>query len=329
MGQYTHELDVVFHYPPELTQLLIQTIPLLCPAKRDVLLFFRGSGVGDSVRADLEEQLRKDRESINKYEIVRTILERLNARGEAALRERREILRRVTEFDDFSTCWPNDQLKAKGLVAEVSRVVGVKDSFTRMKLAQEEERKLRIAEQESKMRSAAERRNAMQSLRIELGRLFGESDPVRRGKALEGVLNRLFSVNAISVREAFVLRVDGHGIVEQIDGIVELDGELYLVEVKWWHAPLGPGDVAQHLVRVFNRGHARGIFISASDYTNAAILSCKESLARAVFVLCAPEEFVLLLEQDVELRDFLKQKIVAAIVDKNPYWRPLKRGLVL
>jgi hypothetical protein len=61
-----------------------------------------------------------------------------------------------------------------------------------------------------------------------------------------------------------VRRVDGQGIVEQIDGVVELDGRLYLVEVKWWHDPLGPGDVAQHLVRVFNRGHARGIFIAAS-----------------------------------------------------------------
>jgi PHD/YefM family antitoxin component YafN of YafNO toxin-antitoxin module len=253
-------------------------------------------------------------------------LERLNAKGEAALRERREILKRVTEFEDFSTCWPNDQLKAKGLVGEISRVIGVKDSFTRMKQEQETERKLRIAEQQSKARAAADRRAALESVRLELGRLFGESDPVKRGKALEGVLNRLFAAQRIAVREAFVLRVDGQGIVEQIDGVVELDGELYLVEVKWWNAPLGPGDVAQHLVRVFNRGHARGVFISASDYTPAAILTCKESLARAVFVLCALEEFVMLLEQEADLRDFLKQKVVAAIADKNPYCRPLKRS---
>ena len=326
MAQDVRQVDIVFHYPPELTQLLINTIPLLCPAKRDVLTFFRGSGVGDSVLSDLEDQLRKDRNSINKYEIVRTVLERLNAKGEPALRERREILRRVTEFEDFSTCWPSDQLKAKGLVGEISRVVGVKDSFTRMKHAQEEERKARLAEHQDKVRAAAERRTTLGSLRSDLGRLFGETDPVRRGKALEGILNRLFAAQGISVREAFVLRVDGQGVVEQIDGVVELDGELYLVEMKWWHAPLGPGDVAQHLVRVFNRGHARGIFVSASDYTPAAILSCKESLARAVFVLCALEEFVLLLEQEADLRDFLKRKVVAAVADKNPYFRPLKRS---
>jgi hypothetical protein len=145
MAQDVKQVDIVFHYPPELTQWLINTIPLLCPAKRDVLTFFPGSGVGDSVLSDLEARLLKDRNSINKYEIVRAVLERLNRKGEPALRERREILRRVTEFEDFSTCWPSDQLKAKGLVGEISRVIGVKDSFTRMKQAQEEERKKKSA----------------------------------------------------------------------------------------------------------------------------------------------------------------------------------------
>jgi restriction system protein len=195
-----------------------------------------------------------------------------------------------------------------------------------MKHAQDEELRARLAEHQNRIRAAAERRIILATLRFDLGRLFGESDPVKRGKDLEGVLNRLFAAHGISVRDAFVLRVDGHGVVEQIDGVVELDGELYLVEVKWWQTPLGPGDVAQHLVRVFTRGHARGVFISASDYTTAAIASCKESLTRAVFVLCALEEFVLLLEQEADLRDFLKQKVVAAIADKNPYYRPLKRS---
>jgi restriction system protein len=318
-------MDIIFHYPPELTQLLVKAIPLLCPAKRDVLLFFRGAGVGDSMLSDLEDRLDKDRNSINKYEIARTVLERLNAKGEPALRERREILRRITEFEDFSTCWPADQLKAKGLVGEISRVIGVKDSFTRMKQAQEEERNLRVAEQQNKARAEGERRTALSSARSELGALFAEPDPLKRGKALEKVLNRLFAISRIAVREAFVLKVDGQGIVEQIDGVIELDGELYLVEMKWRADALGPGDIAQHMVRVFNRGHARGIFISASDYTPAAMTSCKESLTKAVFVLCGLEELVLLLEQEEDLRGFLKQKIIAAVLDKNPYHRPLKR----
>jgi len=315
-------MEIIFHYPPELTQLLVQTLPLLCPNKDDVLLFFKGAGVPDSVTCDIAARVAKDRKTITKYEMVRTVLERLNAKGEATLRERREILKRVTEFEDFSTCWPADQLKAKGLVAEVSRVIGVKDSFTRMKQAQEEERTMRLSEQRKQREKDQKRRVALASLGVELGALFAETDPHKRGKALEGILNGLFKTNDISVREAFVLRVDGQGVVEQIDGVIELDGHLYLVEMKWWKDALGPGEVAQHLVRVFNRGQSRGIFISASAYTPAAILSCKESLTRAVFVLCDLEEFVHLLEQEKDLRDFLKQKIAAAMVEKNPYHRP-------
>src|SRR5271165_5639328 len=252
-------MDIVFHYPPELTQLLIQTIPLLCPSKPDVLLFLKGAGVPETVTRDLSARVAKDRNSINKYEIVRTVVERLNTKGEATLRERREILKRVTEFEDFSTCWPADQLKAKGLVAEISRVIGVKDSFTRMKQAQEDERTQRVAEQRKRQKEEQDRRAATASLRVELGALFTETDPHKRGKSLEGILNRLFKTSGISVREAFVLRVDGAGVVEQIDGVIELEGNLYLVEIKWWKDALGPGDVAQHLVRVFNRGHARGV----------------------------------------------------------------------
>ena len=40
--------------------------------------------MGDSVLSDLEAQLRKDRNSINKCEIVRTVLERLNTKGESS-----------------------------------------------------------------------------------------------------------------------------------------------------------------------------------------------------------------------------------------------------
>ena len=116
-------MDIVFQYPPELMSLLIDTIPLLCRSKKDVLLFLKGAGVGDAFTQDLRSQLAQNPESLNKYEITRTVLSRLNERGEASLRERREVLKRVVEFEEFSTCWPTDQLKAKGLVAEIRKVI--------------------------------------------------------------------------------------------------------------------------------------------------------------------------------------------------------------
>ena len=89
--------------------------------------------------SDLEAQLAADRESISKFYIVRTVLTRLNEAGEAALRERREVLKRVVEYEDFSTCWPEDRLEAQGLVSRIRSVVDVKDSFTRMRQEREAE----------------------------------------------------------------------------------------------------------------------------------------------------------------------------------------------
>src|SRR5689334_15097892 len=123
-------MDISFHYPPELFSLLVDCIPLLCRSKRDVILFFKGAGVLPPVTNDLVRRINQDRDSISKYEITRKVLERLNEKGERTLRERREVLKRVVEWEDFSTCWPNDRLKAQGLVAEIRRVVNVKDSFT-------------------------------------------------------------------------------------------------------------------------------------------------------------------------------------------------------
>jgi len=62
--------------------------------------------------------------------------------------------------------------------------------------------------------------------------------------------------------------------------VIELDGEIYLVEIKWWNKPLDTGEVSPHLVRVFSRHCARGLLISYSGFTAPAFTICKEALAR-------------------------------------------------
>src|SRR6185369_8180627 len=68
----------------------------------------------------------------NKFAIARTVLTKLNEDGESALGVRREVLKRVVEFEDFSACWSGDQLEVQGLVHRIRHIVGVKDSFPRM-----------------------------------------------------------------------------------------------------------------------------------------------------------------------------------------------------
>ncbi|MFC1890852.1 restriction endonuclease [Thermodesulfobacteriota bacterium] len=316
-------LDIIYHYPPELLQLLIDTVPLLSRSKKDVLIFFRGAGVPHSLAEDLWRRVETDIKNINKYEIVRIILSRLNDRGESSLRERREVLKRVVEFEAFSTCWPDDQLKAKGLVAEIRHVVNVKDSFTRIKQEREYEIKRRQQEYLNKTKSKEEKAAELGKIKDDLFGLFGlpSSDNKKRGKILEGVLNRLFDAYNILIREAFEVVEEGHGIIAQIDGVIEINGYPYLVEMKWWEKPIGKAEVSPHLVNIFNRGHAGGIFISASGYTDPAIVVCRDALSQKMIILCELEEIVFLLEDKGDLESMLKEKLNVAVNDKNPLYK--------
>lgn len=316
--------DITFHYPPELFNLLVDVVPLLNRSKQDVLVFFRGAGVPEALTSDLAARLKAAPKDINKYEIVRAVLERLNTRGEPALRERREVLRRVVEFASFDTCWPNDQLKAKGLAASIREVVNQKDAFTRMSNAREEERQARLAEPQRAAKEKRERAERVETAKGELYALFGNTLTAQeRGKTLETVLNNIFYAYGVLVRKAFhLVGESGEGVVEQIDGVIELNGVLYFVEMKWYREPVGKPEIPEHLVRLMSRTEVRGIFISASDYTRPAVHTAREFLQHKICVLTTLQEIVRLLDQHDDLLDFFTKKVQAAQIDKNPYFRP-------
>ena len=317
--------QMVHHYPPELMALLVDAIPRLLKSKKDLLVFFKGAGVPPATYADIEQTVRTARESITKYEIVRQILTRLNDRGDRTLAQRREIIKRVTQWDDFTGCYDNDRMQAKGYVAEIQRLVNVKDSFTRMNQERERERQERIAKRDAEIEQQRRVRTERDAIKRDLYSLFSESNARERGRRLEDVLNRLFKSYGVLIREAFRrVGTAGEGVVEQIDGVIELDGHVYLVEMKWWTEPLGVGDVSQHLVRTFTRSGARGMLVSHSGYTEPALATCRTALAKGVFVLAKLEELVHLLERERDLPDFLREKVRAAIVDRDPLVEPLR-----
>lgn len=313
-----------YQYPPELFALLVDTIPLLCRSKRDVLLFFRGAGMTPTAMFEVEDVVRSDKDALNKFEIARRLLTILNEAGDPALATRRELLRRVVQFEDFTRCWESDVMKAKGLVAEIQRVVNVKDSFTRMSQARAEEqaaaKALREAQRRAEVEAAKVRKAAIAEAKGKLFALFGDGDAHRRGKQLEGVLNDLFRAYGVLVAEDFRRKGGGtSGVVEQIDGVVEIDNDLYLVEMKWWGVDLGPGDISPHITRLMMRNSVSGIFISASNFTPAALETCRDFLQHRVLVLCTLREIVALLEREGDLPDFIRTKVRAAKLERTPF----------
>lgn len=310
-----------FHYPPDVFNLLVDTIPLLCKSKDDVLLFLRGAGVHQEDLAVMTAKVRADRNSVSKFAIVRDVLEKLNKRGDAGLGARREVIKRVVEFEEFSMCWESDVYKAKAKVGDLARMVNVKDSFTRMNQQRDAAQAEAAAKARAEREAAAERRRKIQDVRDRLNALFGmDSEPQKRGKLLEGVLNDLFRAHGILVREDFK-RQDAMGsvVVEQIDGVIEFEGHIYLVEMKWLKDPVGVAELGTHMMRIYARDGVRGIFISNSAFAASSIAECITHSTNKTMVLCAVREIVMLLMNERDLVSLLREKVRAAVIDKKPF----------
>lgn len=321
---YRRTLDA-WHYPPELLEHAVEAIARLNRGKDQEIEFFRGAGAPDKYLADLAAQVRADRNSINKFDIARTVLIRLNDAGDPMIGPRREILNRTVKTESFEHCWPNDQLAARGAVDAVRKAIQQRDAFTRMEAEKNRERAERIKAKEAEFERRRTELAQRNHVREDLARLFRETDPWKRGKQLESALNRLFALDGVSVKESFHLSGDeGEGIVEQIDGVITFDGELYLVEMKWLAEPVGVAEISQHLVRLMSRSEARGIFISQSRFGDPAVAQAKDFLQHKVSVLCELEEIVRLLERpERSLAEHFREKVHAAIAERRPLHRPV------
>src|SRR5260221_13867725 len=131
------QVDLRYHFPPDLLELLVETIPLLTKGKQALMLFFRGACVPSDLTADLQQRVDNDRANINKYEVTRTVLARLNDKGENqdAVRQRRDVVLRVVEWNDYTSCYADKIAAAQGFVAYAQRLVNVVDAFPRMEQA--------------------------------------------------------------------------------------------------------------------------------------------------------------------------------------------------
>jgi restriction system protein len=308
-----------YQYPPDLLNLLVDAIAYLVRSKEAVVEFFRGAGVPHDVLSPWLVRVKQDRDGVRKTDITRDVLCQVNETGDSGLAVRREIIKRVVEWEDFSSCYPDKQLAAQGLVASIRRVVNVKDSFTQMNLARERERAAQQEVYQAEILRKQREQQERDGIKRDLYALFATGNAHKRGKALEEVLNRFFHLSGLLVKEAFTLTAEsGNGVIEQIDGAIQFHGEIYLVEMKWWNQPIGPGEVNSHLSRLMTRAEARGLFISASGFTPAAVEAVRSFLAHRLCALCELEEIVAALERGNDFSGVLERKVQAAIMTKEP-----------
>lgn len=312
-------VDVVHHFPSDLFEALVDGLPLLVKGKSALINLFRGAGAPAETLSAVQKTVAANRDSIRKHEIARQVVEHLNKGGDrpAYLRARRELLKRVVEWEDFSTCYPENVLKAKGFVAGIRQRIEMKDAFTRMAQAREAELESHRKRQDQQAKEAANRLGQAEAIHREFNQVFTISEPARRGRALETVLNRLFMHHGILVRDSFCVRNPESGrVTEQIDGVVELRARLCLVEVKFCGDPPGAPEITHHIGRLtLHGGNADGLYVSANGFASTAIATVREAVAaKYVIGLCSLADFVPVFEGRCDLEQFLRERLEASIL---------------
>lgn len=90
--------------------------------------------------------------------------------------------------------------------------------------------------------------------------------PQSRGFSFEKFLNSMFLSSGLNPRESFRL------VGEQIDGSIELDHEIYLIEAKWQNNKISVSDLDAFSSKIKRKTNwTRGLFISISGFSIEAI----------------------------------------------------------
>lgn len=320
----TVKFDRIAHIPPDLFDVLVEVIPKLVKSKVALLDWFRQSNVPEQLLARHRQTLVLKKDAFRKHLVTREVLGDVAAgygRDPMLVAVMRNVVRRVAEWDNFSQSYEDDRLAAEGLVARVRETVQRKDWFTRVADEHEAERRKRQRDRDKEL--AARQRRAAERLRLKdrFAALFLETDPVRRGTGLEKLLNDWFSFEGIQVSEPFVVRFGDDGkVLEQIDGVIRIDNWYYLVEIKWWNAPIGVPEVTHHVSRVFFRGNCvRGIFVSYSPFTDPAVETARMALVQGSCECLIPLSALYgVLDEDRDLVEFLRERMDETILRRNP-----------
>lgn len=316
---WRNEVDTYFHFPPDLFNLLVDTIPRLNKTKKDLLLFFENVGVPKQYLQTYYILLDRNRSQFKKFDVTREILAVLNEQAEKMLGVRRRLLQRVIEFDSFETCYPNDKDRAKANVLDIQKLVKLKDTVTKYEnyLSKEQSEKIKI--QQEKIEKIRKSKAQFEDLCQRFSKLFSVQNPQERGKKLEKVLNDIFGYFKIGVKEDFVIYDDETGKnYEQIDGVVEINHYLTLIEMKWEKNPIGADKVGRFMSRLLVRKNVDGLIISYSSFTDTAISTAKEALSISVLALVDLKDIFEVLNREKDLAEFLEEIVKNVKLYKNP-----------
>jgi hypothetical protein len=163
------------------------------------------------------------------------------------------------------------------------------------------------------------RREQREEIRRRLVELKAMTDTQHRGLALSDVLNQLFSLEGLQVRQSPIADDSNHAVSGQNYDLIKIEGLSYVLKASWNESPADLDDISGILVDIYGRQDVQGLIIFSSGYKGAVVEECRRALAQRVVVLAEVYELLLLLERNCELQEWIKVKIHTALVGQNPF----------
>ena len=149
---------------------------------------------------------------------------------------------------------------------------------------------------------------------------ISQMKPQERGYALEKFLHDLFDIYGFNPRPSF--RIAG----EQIDGSIEFEHEIYLIEVKWQKQPINQADLLVLEGRVTGHsGIGRGIYITAGSFSPDGIAAYNRTQPSSIIGIDG-QDIYFILENKLPLDEVLRRKI-RWLIETGDFFYPVSKFL--
>lgn len=258
----------------------------------------------DSCEVPKSLQLKYPKETYNKYQVMRNILEYLEESNKIEV-----INNIISNFFKLGNAVDRDALdekKAKQLLAEFRTLVGndpIEKEIERRKREEARENyKAAIDEQKSQRKRLEDLNSLFTSLTTTT-----EYTPQQRGYKLEGILCDLLQLSELEYSRPYKTS-DG----EQIDGHFRYEKFDYLIESKWEDGLIKQKDLSIFDGKIKGKAQStRGLFLAANGFDENAIIKFSGDSPR--IILMTGEDLAMVLNGRVLFHDAMKAKVEAIV----------------
>ena len=296
-------------FPADIKGCMKDCILSLFWPRKDIVSFFERHGC---TKAEVGRLQIEGENGLKRHEIVDALFETLVARADNGLGPFRAMLQSLLNWSHFDPYYFDklrklDRSKANKNLEHLRQLQEIRDAKIKV------DRELRAAQEAVRQQPTT----SLEQLRAEyLDLLANKTSRQQRGYALERILRELARLSRLETTEAF--RVNG----EQVDGAVKFDGEHYLIEAKWQEKSASNEPVNQFAGKVAGKLYGRGLFVSVNGFSSEVIRSLV--MGKEIQTLFVDgEDLILVLEEQLTLRDMIDRKVKAAQTKGLIYVHPI------